>query len=126
MIQRCTNPKNPQWRDYGARGISVCTQWRSFPGFLADMGEPPPGATIERIDNDRGYEPGNCRWATRAEQNRNTRRNHLVEHDGVRLTVGEWASRLGLKPSTLVQRLRRGWEVSRALRGPQGSAHRYG
>ncbi len=73
MIQRCCNPRCPSFENYGARGIGVCDTWQDFSSFLADMGERPDGTSIDRIDNSRGYEPGNCRWATRTEQNRNTR-----------------------------------------------------
>lgn len=76
MVQRCTNPNCKSWPEYGGRGITVCDRWRnSFDAFLADMGQKPRGTSIDRIDNDRGYEPGNCRWATRAVQNKNQRRN---------------------------------------------------
>lgn len=73
MIQRCTNPKRENYSYYGGRGITVCARWRVFENFAADMGERPPGTTLERNDNDKGYEPGNCRWATMQEQSNNRR-----------------------------------------------------
>lgn len=76
MVQRCTLPGGRGWDNYGARGVSVC--WRSFDAFLADMGQRPPGMTIDRIDNSRGYEPGNCRWATRGQQAQNRRTTRLT------------------------------------------------
>lgn len=77
MIQRATNPKNTNWHHYGGRGITVCDRWRVFDNFLADMGERPEGKTIDRYpDNDGNYEPGNCRWATPSEQQRNKNRRN--------------------------------------------------
>lgn len=74
MIQRTSNPHHSRYSTYGGRGIQVCDRWRSFPNFLADMGERPEGLTLDRIDNSKGYEPGNCRWATLSEQERNKQR----------------------------------------------------
>ena len=78
MKNRCNNPKASDYKYYGGRGIKVCKRWSEFSEFLADMGEKPAGLTIERINNDRGYSPSNCKWATRLEQSRNTRRNKRV------------------------------------------------
>jgi hypothetical protein len=113
MKQRCTNPNFRQWKDYGGRGISV--QFSSVEEFLAEVGERPPGLTIDRIDNDGDYAPGNVRWATRAEQQRNRRNALFVEIDGKRHRVMDLAKQSGLKPDTIVARAKKGLSLDAVL-----------
>jgi hypothetical protein len=117
LIARCENPKNKRYRIYGARGITVCPEWReSFGLFLSHVGPRPSNKhSIERINNMTGYEPGNVRWATRTEQARNTRINRFLTLNGETHCISAWAEILGINVSTLDARLRRGWTVERAL-----------
>jgi hypothetical protein len=95
---------------YLERGICVCDGWNSFEAFFEDMGSKPSNEhTLERIDNDRGYEPGNVKWATRTEQQRNRRNNRLLTIQGETMTYSAWATRLGVDWSTIDRRVRRGW-----------------
>ena len=119
MIQRCTNPKTVHYDRYGGRGIKVCDRWlNSYVDFLADMGRCPAGMEIERIDNDGNYEPGNCCWATRKAQNRNTSLCRLLTFRGQSLAVAEWAEILGINHRTIMSRLNMGWSEERALGVP--------
>lgn len=110
MKQRCLNPNNDAYPNYGARGITVCERWLDFANFLEDMGERPDGLTIDRIDPEGGYEPGNCRWATMKEQCNNWRRGHqfMVVYKGAEYTLQELADKLGLDRYTLRTRILRG------------------
>lgn len=92
MKQRCFNPRNPRYADYGGRGITVCDRWLSFDAFLADVGEPPyPGAQVDRVDNDGPYSPENVRWATRSENQRNRRPYpSMTERAVAHLTAAGW------------------------------------
>lgn len=119
MLGRCLNKTNPAWMDYGGRGIGVCDRWRSFENFLADMGRRPDGLSLDRIDNNKGYSPDNCRWATRKEQARNRRSSAMIEYKGECRALVEWAEITGISVSAITQRLRAGWDVEMALTVPQ-------
>lgn len=116
MISRCFNKNNKRFKDYGGRGVTVCERWMSFSSFLEDVGERPCGKTLDRWpDMDGNYEPGNTRWATPIQQQRNMRSNHMVEFNGESRCVSEWAQILGINKSTLSKRLSRGWTIERAM-----------
>ena len=115
MVSRCTCESDTAFPSYGGSGVNVCERWRSFPAFLADMGERPEGMTLDRIDNAKGYEPSNCRWADRLLQTRNRGNTRLIYVRGEGRTVREWADTLRSPVKTVSNRLyRRGEaEVSR-------------
>lgn len=121
MKRRCLGKS---YRNYGGRGIRVCARWRGrggFVNFLTDVGErPSPEHSLERIDNDGDYEPGNVKWGTRFEQNRNRRTNVWLTHGGETLCARDWAKRVGLNHQTLAHRLAAGWSVEQALTTPKG------
>ena len=120
MRLRCLDTEHPAYPNYGGRGITICDRWRdSVRAFVEDMG-PRPTATheIDRRDNDRGYEPGNCRWATRAENCRNRRSNRRLTHEGLTLPLAEWCERLRIPSDTVRKRLEAGWPTDRALTTP--------
>ena len=119
MKARCAPGGSP---DYAGRGITVCERWRtSFAAFLGDMGpRPTPQHSIDRIDNDGNYEPGNCRWATRSQQMRNTRCTRRITFNGETLGVRDWAERIGISTPGLFYRLEY-WPVDVALTAPPGA-----
>lgn len=114
MLIRCGNPNNPAYKNYGGRGITVCDRWKSFENFIFDMGEKPNGTTIDRIDNDRGYEPGNCRWATVYQQSRNRRSNIWITVDGRSMVAKDWARELGTSQQVITNRIAKGWDAKSA------------
>ena len=109
MRQRCLNKKCRQYNNYGGRGIQVCDKWRnSYDAFVDDMRECPGlGYSIDRIDNEKGYFPENCRWATLVEQHNNERRNIRITYNGITKTCTEWARTFSILPDTLLHRIRR-------------------
>jgi len=119
MKDRCYNPRAISYPYYGGRGITVCEAWRdSFEVFLEDMGECPHDLSLDRIDNTAHYGPSNCRWATRIQQHRNKRNNHLVTFKNQTHCIAEWVEITGISRGTIRSRLRRGWSVERVLTEP--------
>jgi hypothetical protein len=121
MAMRCYDPSNKRWANYGGRGIAVCDEWlrdrRAFYQWCMDAGFR-PGLQIDRIDTNGNYEPGNCRFVGAVEQANNTTRNHFIEWQGQRLTVAQWARRLGVRSRALQARLARKWPVERVMTQP--------
>lgn len=115
MRDRCCNPDATSYNNYGGRGISVCRRWEDFTLFLSDMGNPPEGMSIDRIDNNGNYEPGNCRWATAKEQSNNTRVNRLITCNGVTQNITQWAAAIGHTTHTITRRLKRGLTIEKSL-----------
>ena len=122
MKQRCRDPRHRSYPNYGGRGITVCDRWlHDFQVFLADMGRRPTMQhCIDRIDTNGPYEKSNCRWATRKQQARNRRTNHVLAFDGHHQTLTAWAEETGIGKATLRQRLKRGWTLERTLYTPVG------
>lgn len=116
MTQRCTNPNFRQYKDYGGRGIIICERWKKFTNFLRDMGEPTTNKhTLDRINNNGNYCKSNCHWATRKQQQRNKRNNHLITFGGKTQCLFSWAEETGIKYQTIQGRLGRGWSIEKTL-----------
>lgn len=119
MMQRCYNTNHPRYTEWGGRGITVCDRWDRFENFLTDMGERPEKTTLDREDNDKGYSPDNCRWATRIEQAQNTKAIIWVEIDGERRCLKEWCRIRGVDYVMVYTRVRRGMDPLTALNKPK-------
>lgn len=119
MKKRCLLPSDKEYANYGGRGITVCERWLAFENFFADMGHAPPGKSLDRIDNDKGYSKDNCRWATGREQLLNTRRSAWIDFNGERHRVRDIEISLGLSQGALWQRLKKGWSVNDACSTPK-------
>jgi len=115
--QRCFNPNDHAYHWYGARGITMCDEWKnSFEAFFRDMGPCPEGRSLDRRDNNLGYFAGNCRWATRTEQTNNRRRQRDITYQGETLNIMQWAKRLGINGRTLHNRIYRShWPIEKAM-----------
>ena len=122
MHERCSKTNSKKYKFYGARGIKVCARWDNFLNFTSDMGERPAGMTIERIHNDKDYSPENCRWASRKDQARNTRKTLFLTHNGETHCLSEWAEKLGIRPRTLWARTKAGWTADQIFY--PGTVHR--
>jgi hypothetical protein len=117
MKTRCYNPNSYGWKWYGEKGVTVCDRWRaSFINFVADMGEIPDGMSLDRIDNDLGYSPENCRLVPVKEQPQNSSRVNFITYKGKTQSITKWAKEIGVTRSTLSSRLNKlGWSVEEAL-----------
>ena len=122
MIIRCEDTTSNRYRRYGARGITVCEQWKNDPESFCEWALShgySPGLTIDRIDNNKGYSPDNCRWATPYEQSRNTSKNVYITYNGKTQTLKDWSKELGIKNTTLHNRIHYyGWSIEKAFTTP--------
>lgn len=119
MKQRCLNPGAPAWKNYGGRGVAICERWMKFENFISDMGRRPTSKhSVERLDNNGGYEPSNCRWATWTAQANNKRTNRKLTHNGETLTLAQWSIRTGVSAANIRTRLQLGWSAMAALSEP--------
>lgn len=115
MWRRCTNPNDTSFHNYGGRGITVCDRWKDFHAFVADMGDRPDGFTLDRVNNDAGYSPANCRWTSRTEQLLNRRTTLKVTVEGVTYLAHDLAKACGHKSLTIKERAERGMSLAEVL-----------
>ena len=119
MKTRCTNQKQPNWQTYGKKGICICAEWESFVVFSewALNNGYADNLSIDRIDNNKGYSPENCRWVTSKQQCNNKTVNHFIKYEGEKKTLMEWSEKLGFNYNRVKARLRLGWPVEKAFFG---------
>lgn len=115
MIQRCYNKKTFSYKNYGARGIKTCKSWRKFESFYKDMGDPPIGKTLGRINNKLGYSKNNCRWESPKEQARNRKTSRFIKYNKKNKTLAEWSEMFKIHPETISNRIERGWSLEKAF-----------
>jgi len=121
MKNRCFNPNNKDYPDWGGRGITVCDRWLDFENFLADMKlKPTPKHSIDRIDNNGDYSAKNCKWSTRVEQQNNRSSNRLITIGCVTLTIAQWGIEMGYGKNVIYNRLKIGWSERDAVLIPVG------
>lgn len=118
--RRIYNPHEHNYDRYGGRGLTLSQEWNDYAVFLKDMGECPPGLTIDRIDNDKGYCKENCRWTTYGQQMRNTRRTHFVDVLGKKMCIADIVIMSGLPRATITNRLKKGWLIDDIILTPGG------
>lgn len=130
--ERCEKESHHNFHRYGERGIKMCDEWRhDFVAFYTHISQlehfGKEGYTLDRRDNEKGYEPGNVRWATAKQQQRNRHNNHMITHNGETFCLAEWAERVGISYQTIKERLKRGWSAEKALTTPiktqKGASH---
>ncbi len=115
MKSRCFDKNNSSYKNYGSRGIKICKEWLKFENFYNDMGDRPENKSLDRIKNNKGYYKENCRWATRKEQQNNTRYNYLIEYNGKVQNMKQWAEELNINYSTIQNRIKRGWSIKKTF-----------
>lgn len=115
MKNRCLNKMSNRFQRYGARGITICERWMEFHNFLEDMGHPPKGMQLDRIDNDKGYFPENCKWSSRSEQAKNRSTTVVIRFKGESKCLTDWATHLGIDRHTIRERLNKKFPIEMAL-----------
>jgi len=118
LVGRCTNKKNPGYKNYGGRGITICKRWRQFDKFMEDMGERPARTSLERTNNNKGYCKSNCVWATHKQQANNKRTNKMLTYKGKTMTMMQWSEHTGISYNKLRDRIKYKWSIERALETP--------